>query len=107
MFYGTIVLAILANIGLEAFKSWLAPKMGEYERKVVSTYSQKIDEGNLPIEEYVVVKGDTIDGIIYSSIETGEKSLEEVRYDISNINAAKGVDISILHPGDVIYLPVY
>ncbi len=83
--------------------------MDEYESKTISTYSSKIESGDIKVEEFTISSGDTIDGIIYNYIDRSNtnKNLEAIRYDISKINAAKSVDIQVLHPGDVIYLPVY
>lgn len=103
------MLAILANIALEGLKSFLAPIMENYESDVVATYSQKIESGDIKVEEFTISSGDTIDGIIYNYIDRSntDKNLEAIRYDISKINTVKGVDLSVLYPGDVIYLPVY
>lgn len=88
-------------------KMALINALDSMEQNTIENYSKEIEEGTLKYESYQISKGDSIDYLIYNHIERNGRCLEEVRYDISNLNAALGNDIHILYPGNVIYLPVY
>lgn len=105
-----ILLAILANVALESFKAWLAPKMDAYEEARVSSYAEKIKNGEIKYEEYTICKGDTVDGIIYNHIDTSntDKNLEDIRDDIEKINmAVRGEYSAYLIEGNTFLVPVY
>ncbi len=110
MLYGIILLIGLCNVVCSTF-SYAMDKLGTYldsqETKYVEYLSKKIEGGELEVEPYVVGNGERLWNIAksYQNEKDFDITLDYFVDVVKHVNEAMDIDTSVLHPGDVIYLP--
>lgn len=106
------ILSLLLIAALNQAFSFVSAKALEFvdtiQVSTVENVREKIDNGELSIKSYIVSKGEKLwdiaeDIIADAGINVDTRDAVNV---IENINKAMNVDVSVLQPGQEIYIPV-
>lgn len=77
------------------------------DAKYIDNLKEKIEEGKVEVTPYVISDGERLWNIArgYQNEKGFDITLDKFVNIVSDINEAMGIDTSILHIGDTIYLP--
>lgn len=106
------ILSLLLIIALNQAFSFVSAKTLEIvdtiQVSTVENVREKIDNGELSVKSYIVSEGERLWNIAESIIAKAGINVDtrEVVNVIKNINAAMDVDVSVLHEGQEIYIPI-
>lgn len=106
------ILSLLLIVALNQAFSFVSAKTLQFvdtiQVSAIENVREKIDSGELSVKSYIVNDGEKLWDIAESIIAESSINVDtrEIVNVIKNINAAMDVDVSVLHEGQEIYIPI-